>query len=254
MIQGTLICERNRQLKDSLFTEKQSMEKTVIITGANRGLGLALTKQFISKHWCVVCIVRRDVDANALRALPNCLPIISDITSNSVQLALQDALKDIGSVNVLINNAGIPGKGTRLAETSPDEVLSLIDVHCIGALRVIKAVMPFLAGDGIIINVSSRFGSVSKVSKGELDNLECSYSYRIAKAAQNMLTQCMCRELKDKGIKICSVHPGRLRTELASTTTSTGRDPEEAAERLFTILSEIKHGNIYSLFEDSVEW
>ena len=85
--------------------------------------------------------------------------------------------------------------------------------------------------DVIIINVSSRFGSISKVFSGELDNIDCSYSYSIAKAAQNMLTQYMCRECKDSSIRICSIHPGRLKTDSASM--DADRTQEEASEMVF---------------------
>lgn len=131
-------------------------------------------------------------------------------------------------------------------------MLSLIGVHCLGALRVTQAVMPFVLDDGIIINVSSRFGSISKVSSGEFENVACSYSYRIAKAAQNMLTQCMCSEFKDSSIRIFSIHPGRLKTDSASM--DADRTPEEAAEMLFKKLKSIEHGRFYSLFEGMIEW
>lgn len=228
------------------------MNKTAIITGARRGLGLALTRQFISNRWNVLSVIRNDQDTRELKELPNCFPIISDITINDGQSAIRESLKEIGSVNVLINNAGIPGSGTHLDETVPNEVLSLIDVHCIGALRVTQAVIPFLAKNGIIINISSRFGSISKVSKGELDHMKCSYSYRIAKAAQNMLTQCLCREFKGKGIRICSIHPGRLKTETASS--DADRTAEEAAKKLLTMLDTLEHGKFYSLFEETIDW
>ncbi len=228
------------------------MNKTVLITGARRGLGLALTKQFISNRWNVLSVIRNDKGINELKELPNCIPIISDITSDEVQSTIHESLKENGAVDVLINNAGIPGSGAHLDETIANEVLSLIDVHCIGAFRVTQAVLPFLSKDGVVINVSSRFGSISKVSKGELDNVKCSYSYRIAKAAQNMLTQCLCREFKDKGIRICSIHPGRLTTEIASS--DADRTAEEAAKKLFSMLELLEHGKFYSLFEDIIEW
>lgn len=223
-----------------------------MITGAGRGLGLALTRQFVSHQWHVLPVIRNDKDVNVLKEEPNCFPVLSDITSSDVRSALHASLAKAGTVDVLINNAGIPGSGAYLDETSPGDVLALVDVHCVGALRVTQAVLPFLAENGLIINMSSRFGSMSKISKGELDDVACSYSYRIAKAAQNMLTQCMCREFKDKAIKICSIHPGRLTTETASS--DADRTPEEAAERLFAILNSIEHGKFYSLFESTLEW
>ncbi len=228
--------------------------KTILITGASRGLGFALTKEFISHQWKVVPLVRKNKDATALKRISesSCFPIISDITSNSVQSSIRESIIAHNGIDVLINNAGAGGNGTLLRETKPDEVLSLIDIHCLGALRVTQAVMPFMMNDGIIINISSRFGSISKISTGELDYVACSYSYRIAKAAQNMLTQCMCREFKDSGIRICSVHPGLLRTDSASV--DADKTPEEAAEILLDKINSLEHGRFYSLFEGTIEW
>jgi len=228
--------------------------KSIIITGASRGLGLALTKQFISNQWNVVPLVRKDKDAIVLKRIndEHCFPIISDITSHNVQTSIYESIKTLGVIDVLINNAGIGGKSVSLNGTTSDEVLALIDVHCLGALRVTQAVLPFMKKDGIIINVSSRFGSITQISTGELDDIACSYSYRIAKAAQNMLTQCMCREFKSSGLKICSLHPGRLKTGSASV--DADKTPEEAAEMLFGMLKSIEHGKFYSLFEGTLKW
>lgn len=232
----------------------QEKRKSIIITGASRGLGLALTKQFISNQWNVVPLVRQGKDAIALKKINEklCFPIIADITKNNVQSTIYDSIKSFKVINILINNAGIGGTSAYLNGTKPDEVLALIDVHCLGALRVTKAVLPFMKKDGIIINVSSRFGSITKISTGELDDITCSYSYRIAKAAQNMLTQCMCREFKSSGLKICSIHPGRLKTDSASV--DADKTPEEATEILFEMLNKIEHGKFYNLFDGTIEW
>ena len=169
---------------------KKDKMKTCIITGASRGFGLALTKLFISNHWDVVPLVRNDKDATDLKRINNehCFPIIADITENNVQSIISESLKVFDGIDVLINNAGIGGKSVSLYDTTSEEVFALIDVHCLGVLRVTQAVLPFMKNNGVIINISSRFGSITKISKGELDNVACSYSYRIAKAAQNMLT------------------------------------------------------------------
>ena len=228
--------------------------KSILITGASRGFGFALTTQFLSKQWMVIPLVRRNKDGIALKRINEdlCFPIIADVTDNEVQSTIHESITSFKEINVLINSAGIGGTSADLNGTTPDEVLALIDVHCLGALRVIKAVLPIMKEDGIIINVSSRFGSIKKISTGELDDISCSYSYRIAKAAQNMLTQCMCREFKSSNLRFCSVHPGRLKTESASI--DADKTPDEAAELLFEMLENIEHGKFYSLFEESIEW
>ena len=67
-----------------------------------------------------------------------------------------------------------------------------------------------------------------------------------------MLTQCICREFKNSGLKICSVHPGRLKTDTSSA--DADRTPKEAAEILFENIKTIEHGMFYSLFEGTLEW
>ncbi len=233
---------------------KNKKRKTILITGAARGFGLALTKKFISNKWNVIPLIRNEKDAFVLKKIDAeyCHPVVTDITGNDVHNSIQNFLKFFGNIDVLINNAGIGGNSVHLNETTSDEVSSLIDVHCLGALRVTQAVLPFIKKDGTIINVSSRFGSITKISTGELDDINCSYSYRIAKAAQNMLTQCLCREFKNSGLKICSIHPGKLKTATASV--DADKTPEEAANRLFTMLNSIEHGKFYSLFEGTMDW
>ena len=94
--------------------------KTIIITGASRGFGFALTKQFISNDWKVIPLVRKNEDAKVLKSFnkSNCFPIISDITSNGVQSSIRESIKSYGGIDVVINNAGVGGSGTSLNETS----------------------------------------------------------------------------------------------------------------------------------------
>ncbi|MEK8018814.1 MAG: short-chain dehydrogenase [Candidatus Parabeggiatoa sp. nov. 3] len=230
------------------------MNKSVVITGASRGFGYALYNQFISHEWNVIPIVRKGKDAQTLKIIGGkfCFPIIADITENNVLNSINASLKSFKTIDLLINNAGIGGNSILLNDTSPDEILSLFNVHCLGVLRVSQSVLPLMKRSGIVINVSSRFGSISKTSKGELDDLSCSYAYRIAKSAQNMLTQCMCREYINSGLKICSIHPGRLKTDIASM--DADKTPDEAAKILYKRLFNFEHGKFYNLFGEEMEW
>ena len=227
---------------------------TALITGAGRGFGLALVRQFLLHRWRVLPLVRREKDAETLKRLDEayCFPVVGDVTHEQVGSAIGASVESIGTVDLLINNAGIGGDGAVLERTTPEEVLALLDVHCLGALRIVRAVMPCLKQDGTIINISSRFGSITKMAAGEFDDIECSYAYRIAKAAQKMLTQCLCREFKRTGLTICSVHPGRLKTDTASV--DADKLPDEAAAILFGMLSRLKHGRFYDLFEGTIAW
>ena len=112
--------------------------------------------------------------------------------------------------------------------------------------------MPYMKDDGVIIYISSRFGSIRKIFSGEFDDITCSYAYRISKAAQNMLTQCISREYRDSGVKVCAFHPGKLKT--ASASSDADKEPEEAARKLIRLIDKIENGKYYSLFEGESDW
>ena len=105
----------------------------------------------------------------------------------------------------------------------------LFRVHCVGAFRCTRAALPFLrrAPRPIVVNVTSRFGSIARSAAGEFRGI---YSYSIAKCAQNMLTVCLDQELRKEGIRVFAVHPGRLRTAAAAVDADT--EPQVAAARL----------------------
>jgi NAD(P)-dependent dehydrogenase (short-subunit alcohol dehydrogenase family) len=102
-------------------------------------------------------------------------------------------------------------------------------VHCVGALRCTKAALPWLrrAARPVVVNVSSRFGSIGRTAAGEFRGI---YSYNVAKAALDMLTACLDRELRADGIRVFAVHPGRLRTAVGAADADT--DPADAARKL----------------------
>ncbi len=229
-------------------------KKSILITGAGKGFGQALAKAFLKAGWVVFALVRNHEDASKLKDLnPQlCRPFISDVTSETVGIEVEKALNPSAALDVLVNNAGVGGRGKSIATTSAAEIESLLHVHCLGALRVTQAAMPFMKPNGSIINISSRFGSITRVASGELDHIQGSYAYRIAKAAQNMLTQCLSRELGPSGLIICALHPGKLKTDTAAS--DADREPQEAAEELIKMMDRLENGKFYGLFEGELEW
>ena len=194
------------------------MNKTVLITGANRGLGLALIEVFHAGGWTVFPLGRNAEALNKLKSRfpKNCHPICSDVSKNSVRDDIEKGLSNhTQSLDLLINNAGIPGVGHSIETLNPDEILDLFDVHCLGAVRCTQGALGFLLKSGMptVVNVTSRLGSLSKTSSGDFAHLEISYAYRVAKAAQNMFSACLNQELKKKGVRVFSIHPGRLTTD-----------------------------------------
>ena len=109
----------------------EEKRKSIFITGASRGFGLALTKHFILNQWNAVALVRNKKDAMSLEKISEarCFPIISDITINNVQISIQESLKSLkifGNIDLLINNAGIGSNSAFFSETTADELESNI--------------------------------------------------------------------------------------------------------------------------------
>jgi len=144
-----------------------------------------------------------------------CFPIVADVRQLDVEETVHHALEDIGVLDVLINNAGLPGRSMGLKNTSGDEAHDLLNTHVIGALRVARAAIPFLlnAKEPAIVNISSRLGSLTKSANGEFSGKGFSYTYRIAKAAQNMLSVCLAEEFGPRGVAIFALHPGQFLSE-----------------------------------------
>lgn len=207
-------------------------DRTILITGASRGLGRALVEAFSSRGWKTVPLVRNAQVAERIHTeFPNCCPIIGDVTSNKVETVITQGLRRIGRIHVLINNAGVPGRTTMIDSVTPAEIADLFETHCLGALRCTKAALPFMPnGQRVIVNVTSRFGSVGRWAAGAFAGRSISYSYRIAKASQNMLTVSLAVELGPQGFIVCGVHPGRVKTESGASDADT--EPETAAYRL----------------------
>src|SRR5690606_40145926 len=90
----------------------------------------------------------------------------------------------------------------------------------------------------VVVNITSRFGATSQIAAGNLDASGISYGYRIAKAAQNMLTQCLAHDPSLSRISVVAVNPGRLLTDSASC--DANRRPEEAAKAILDILERRK--------------
>lgn len=224
-------------------------QNSILITGAGKGLGFAVTRNFLAKDWVVYGLVKSVEDASRIEN-EGAVAIVSDVTRDYVAEDIKKAVTH--ELSVVVNNAGVVGSGNVLNNTSAGDLLKLFDVHCLGVFRVCEAAIPFMNSSGLIVNISSRLGSITRTASGEFDDISCSYAYRVAKSAQNMLTQILSREFKDTGIRVCAVHPGVLKTRTGPEDAL--KTPEEAADRLFSLTKTARTGRFYSLFEAESNW
>ena len=121
-------------------------------------------------------------------------------------------------------------------------MLDLFQANCLGALRCTRACLPYLrtAPHPLVVNISSRLGSMSwNVTHPSVAKVH-SYSYRVSKASMNMLTVCMALELESIGIRVVAVHPGTVRTRLGSPDAKLS--PREAAAALVRLFSSDLNG------------
>ena len=158
--------------------------------------------------------------------------------------------------SLLINNAGIPGTSYLIQNANSVEIIELFNIHCLGVFRTTKALANNLikAKKPMILNINSRFGSITRQSQKNYENLNISYSYRIAKAAQNMLTNCIRLEFKDR-IEVISIHPGKMKTEIASK--DADLEPIEVAKKIVNFYEKglLKETNgIIEIEKEIIEW
>lgn len=199
--------------------------RRVLVTGANRGFGAACVAEFAEAGWDVIAVSRSAQPASTGRVRQVQWDVTDDDTA-----PLTDAL-GTEPLALLVNNAGAGTPGTPLEHIEVSKLLSVVDVNVGGVIRATRAARPnlLLAGAPLVVNVSSRLGSIYDQAAGRYRGYSTSYAYRISKAAQNMATVCLASEL-GPAIRVWGVHPGRLATGMGRA--GAAEDPRLAAGRL----------------------
>jgi NAD(P)-dependent dehydrogenase (short-subunit alcohol dehydrogenase family) len=185
----------------------------VLVTGANRGIGLELARQLLSRGDKVDAAVRDPDRAAQLRALAPATRLRihrCDVADDRSVAALAKALGDT-ALDVLINNAGVwGGEHQRVGDMDFAEAMRTYDINALGALRVSLAVLPHLRrGTGKkILSLTSGMGSID-------DNKSGGYlAYRMAKAALNMMARTLAVDLRADGIASAVINPGWVQTDM----------------------------------------
>lgn len=180
----------------------------VVITGANRGLGLGFVKHYLAKNCEIWACYRRTPDGLQDIRSDHLHSVRWDITRNEPQ----EGEPFPGKIDLLINNAGIygPGKdGQSLEKVTPDVMLDVFNVDCVGPIRVIKLLKDqVVQARGVIANISSKMGSSADNTSGG------TYAYRAAKAALVIVSRSMAIDLKPFGVHVVTLHPGWVRTDM----------------------------------------
>jgi NAD(P)-dependent dehydrogenase (short-subunit alcohol dehydrogenase family) len=175
---------------------------TVVVTGANRGIGLELCRQGSKGDDTVVGVCRKPSDE--LAGLD--VRVISgvDITSDESVDALAAALQGT-RIDVLIHNAGLLEEGG-LDSLDLGSIRRQLEVNAIAPLRITSALLPCLGKGSKVAIVTSRMGSIADNTSGG------AYGYRMSKAAVNMAGVSLAHDLRPRGIAVAILHPGFVRT------------------------------------------
>ncbi len=189
---------------------------TVLITGANRGIGLEFVRQFSERDWNVIATARKPDEATELQALADADPNIVieqlDVTDHPRIESLADKYQD-QPIDILLNNAGLTPRYAsafkRVKGVDFDTARASYEVNALGPLKMAQEFMPHVAASEQkkIIVISSKGGSFAESPK-----LPMMYSYRASKAAVNMLMYTLSYETPKLGVIVTMLSPGTVNT------------------------------------------
>ena len=199
----------------------------VVITGANRGIGLELARQYLAQGHDVVATSRSVLKATELQTLlskyENSLHLVQlDVTSRSSIDEFVLTVEQLGTVDVLINNAGIYGPKSKAGSTMEEfmgpprdqlpvqEWLEVFHVNSIAPIQVTTAILPFMADSDHkkIAMISTMMASITEKNYGG------TYIYSSSKAALNMVGKSLSNEIARQGFVVTMIHPGWVKTDM----------------------------------------
>jgi NAD(P)-dependent dehydrogenase (short-subunit alcohol dehydrogenase family) len=180
----------------------------VLITGANRGIGLEFARQYREAGWQVIGTARKPDAATDLQELGARVLQLDVTDADSVARLAADL--EGQPIDLLVNNAGILIPQDSLAETNIETAARMLDVNILGPIRVTQALLPNLsAGSGkTVVNISSGLGSVANNDSARF------YGYRESKAALNMFSRSLGAEKRDEGFIVVAMDPGWVQTDM----------------------------------------
>lgn len=207
---------------------------TLLITGANRGLGLELTREFARRQWRVLACCRSPEEASDLKALA---AATETVAIHRLEVGDIAQVRDLAGrlegtpIDILYNNAGIFGpKQQAFGETDEAGWLETFRINSIAPLRLAEAFVEHVAASErrVIATMGSVMGSIAENGSGG------AYAYRTSKAAVHMVMKGLAVDLAPRGIVTVVLHPGWVQTRMGGSAASL--KPEESAAGLTEVL------------------
>jgi NAD(P)-dependent dehydrogenase (short-subunit alcohol dehydrogenase family) len=244
-----------------------------LITGYDRGIGLALTREFVSRGWRVIATCRDPARATELKELATGHPGVTierlDVADNAAIDALSARLRE-QPIDALINNAGVIGDfdAQRFSTLAPDEFQRVMRINTYAPLRVAQAFMPQVEASRQkkIVSISSGIGSLAR-APDSMQNAPA-YYYAISKAGLNMAMRMLATEARPRGVLVGLVTPGRVETDMqvqyraasaavAKAITAPALSPADSARALvdFVVaLDSEKSGRVFNHAGAEIPW
>ncbi len=187
---------------------------TVLVTGANRGLGLEFIKQYAAEGWDVIGTCRSLAAADAAREVAESDSRITlrelEVTDSVAVQALAEELRGT-PIDVLILNAGVMGEASmNLGKLDPEDFLKVLNVNVVALAMGLQSFVEHVAASDrkIIVGMGSFLGSMTNNGDGGL------YSYRASKAGVSAVMTSAAVDLRDRGITAITMHPGWVQTDM----------------------------------------
>ncbi|KAI9998813.1 hypothetical protein PInf_003404 [Phytophthora infestans] len=190
--------------------------KTVMITGGNRGIGLAFAQHYVKQGWNVIATARSVDTADELKNLKPWKILTLDTGDEQSILTMAKAVDGVAA-DLLINNSGVSFAGG-LDATTKESMMGEFEVNTVGPFLLTRAVLPNLRlavaahGQAFVAQITSRMGSIADNGSGG------SYGYRASKTALNMVTQSLSLDLQSEKIGCLLLHPGHVNTAIINFT------------------------------------
>lgn len=199
--------------------------KTVVVTGASRGIGKAVAEKFLKEGFFVI----GTSTAGTSEIKNDNFKIFSlDLTDSK---SISDCVEKITAlhkkIDILVNNAGIWSGVENDPIVHVDLLRKTLEVNLIGTIDFTEKILPLIEKGGHIINVSSRAGSLERTYHTNYPD------YKISKAALNMYTRVLGMRLEKDAITVSSVHPGWVRTDMGGEEADI--EPQEAADDIYEL-------------------
>lgn len=228
---------------------------TILITGANRGIGMELTRQFTEDGWQVLACCRSPADAKSLQALATEYPTVEifplDVTDYDQLATLTSQLQD-RSIDIMLSNAGIYGpREYSFGEVDVKEWRQVLEVNTIAPLMLAQAFVDQVAASRqkLMAVISSKMGSIADNSSGG------SYIYRTSKTAVNQVVKSIANDVAGRGISAISLHPGWVKTDMGGSNAEI--DPNESVTGLKQVLMAAglkQSGNFFNFDGSEIPW